>query len=291
MIIFIVVLSVIGQCSDKDSKPASAPAPAAPASSQSASAPTAPETPAPPVATDLNDAKALDVKYGTDGLVYCASGADDYLREASRFAIKWDEIGFFEQKFNKFLTHVSSPGILTMVSDRVSLQNGFGAYERIQLYCEYDTQAKKTIAYSINSPPYHAPPALKPSTESQSPPGVTPKNNEVNGVALLAPANTPVSGHTDNTSAPEHEPPEQRPAIRAHGEPFIIHGVEKRCNDITQLDRALSTSYGAYFDRWTRADFDEAIVWSSTCAQYGWQSIANSRVSLLQARESSAPIR
>lgn len=87
---------------------------------------------------------------------------------------------------------------------------------------------------------------------------------------------------------PAQESQEQRPAIRAHSEPFIIRGVEKRCNDITQLDRALSTSYDQYFDGWTRADYDEAIIWSSACAQYGWQSIANSRVSLLQARETSA---
>jgi hypothetical protein len=289
VIIFFVVLAVIGQCSDKDSKLASAPAPAGPAPGQSAPASTVPQTaPAPPITIDLKDAKALDDKYGTDALVYCASGADDYLRGASKFAFKWDEIGFFEQKFGKILTDVSSPGILTMISDKVSLQNGFGAYERIQLYCEYDTQAKKTIAYSINSPPYHAPPALEPSVESQSPPGVTLTNNEFNGIAPPAPANTPVSGHANTTAAPEREPPEQRPAIRAHGEPFVIRGIEKHCNDITQLDRALSTQYDLYFDGWTRADYDEAIIWSSACAQYGWQSIAKSRVSLLQARETSA---
>jgi hypothetical protein len=145
------VLAAIGQCSDKDSKPAGAPAPAPAASEPAAApAPTVPETTAAPaVATDLNDAKALDEKYGTDALVYCASDADDYLRGASKFAFKWDEIGFFDQKFDKILTHVSSPGILTLASNKVSLQNGFGAYERIELLCKYDTQAKKVLGYSI----------------------------------------------------------------------------------------------------------------------------------------------
>jgi hypothetical protein len=133
VIVFFVILSVIGRCSDKNSKPESASAPAA----------------APPVATDLNDAKALDEKYGTDALVNCEVGADDYLRAASKFAFKWDEIGFFEHKFDQYRSHASSPGILTMVSDKASLQNGFGAYQRIELACKYDTQAKKVLEYSI----------------------------------------------------------------------------------------------------------------------------------------------
>jgi hypothetical protein len=36
-----------------------------------------------------------------------------------------------------------------MVSNKVSLQNGFGAYERIELLCDYDTQSKKILRYSI----------------------------------------------------------------------------------------------------------------------------------------------
>jgi hypothetical protein len=104
---------------------------------------------------------------------------------------------------------------------------------------------------------------------------------------------SPVPQAIDQSPAAPSPPPaqaypEQKPAIRAHSAPFLIRGVEKRCNDITQLDSSLSTSYDAYFDRWTRADYDEAIIWSTECAKYGWQSIAGSRVSLLQAREASA---
>jgi hypothetical protein len=153
VIIVIVVLALIGQCSgsDKDSKPQSAPAPAVePAPSPSPPAPTVHKArPAATVATNLNDAKALDERFGTDALVYCASGADDYLRGSSKFVFKWDEIGFFEQKFDKYLSHVSAPGVLTLVSGKASLQNGFGAYERIELLCEYDTQTKKVLGYSI----------------------------------------------------------------------------------------------------------------------------------------------
>jgi hypothetical protein len=128
VIIVIVVLAVIGQCSgnsSKESKPASA------------------------VNVNLNDAKALDEKYDTAAVVHCASEADDYLRAASKFSFKWDEIGTFEAKFDKFRTQVSAPGVLTMVSNKASLQNGFGAYQRVELLCKYDTQTEKVLEYSI----------------------------------------------------------------------------------------------------------------------------------------------
>jgi hypothetical protein len=152
VIIVFLVLGFLGQHSgsDKNSKPESAAAPAEPTPAESAPASAVPEAvPAPIATTDLNDAKALDEKFGTDALVYCASGADDYLREASKFAFKWDEIGFFEEKFDEYLMHVSSPGVLTVASSKASLQNGFGAYQRIELRCNYDTQAKKVLEYSI----------------------------------------------------------------------------------------------------------------------------------------------
>jgi hypothetical protein len=29
------------------------------------------------------------------------------------------------------------------------LQNGFGAYQRVELLCSYDTQSQKVLSYSI----------------------------------------------------------------------------------------------------------------------------------------------
>jgi hypothetical protein len=125
------------------------------------SANTEPDTAAAPPPPDspavLNDAKALDEKYGIEATVFCGSHADDYLRSVSQYAFKWDDIAFLDAKFDNYLKVVASPGVLTSVSDKVSLQNGFGAYTRIELFCEYDTQTHKTIAYSIGSPPTHSP--------------------------------------------------------------------------------------------------------------------------------------
>jgi hypothetical protein len=157
IIIVIVVLAWIGHCSSSnDVKPENTPVPASPPSTDAPPpAAISPNTPAPTIANDepiLNDAAALDAKYGTEAFLRCGSDADDYLRGVSKFAFKWDEMGFLDAKFDKLRKRVSSPGVLTMISNKVSLQNGFGAYERIELLCNYDTQNKKILGYSIEQP-------------------------------------------------------------------------------------------------------------------------------------------
>ena len=108
VIVVVGVLALMGYCAGNhdDAKPEATPAPAAPAPGPDAPTAAAPNVPAPTVATDLNDAKALDEKFGTDAFVHCGVEADDYLRGVSKFAFKWDEIGFFEQKFDKYRSHV-----------------------------------------------------------------------------------------------------------------------------------------------------------------------------------------
>ena len=81
----------------------------------------------------------------------CASGADDYLRSIAKYDFKWDDVGFLETKFDKFRKQVAAPGVLVLVSDKAKLQNGFGAYQHVELLCSYDTQSKKVLSYSINS--------------------------------------------------------------------------------------------------------------------------------------------
>lgn len=94
----------------------------------------------PPV--DLNSAASLDEKYDIDAVSHCSVEADDYLRSVAKYDFKWQDTGWFEQKFDSYLKVVPSPGVLVMVSDKAMLQNGFGAYQRVELRCAYDTQAK-----------------------------------------------------------------------------------------------------------------------------------------------------
>lgn len=101
---------------------------------------------------DLQDASALDEKYGTDGALKCGYGADDYLRSIAKYDFGWDDAakGFLGVKFGSRLTHVDQPGVLTFVSDRSKLQNGFGGWTHIELLCRYDTQRAQVLGYSSN---------------------------------------------------------------------------------------------------------------------------------------------
>lgn len=108
-----------------------------------------PSSSAPDSADVLNDAKALDDKYDISAVVACASGADDYLRSIAKYDYKWDDTGMFETKFDSYLSRVASPGVLTMISGKAKLQNGFGAYQHIVLRCNYDTQNKSVLSYAF----------------------------------------------------------------------------------------------------------------------------------------------
>jgi hypothetical protein len=106
--------------------------------------PSEPSSPADP----LEDADALDAKYGTDATVYCGDHTDDYLQSIAKYNFKWN-VGVLAIKFDSYLRHVNKPGILTLVSNKASLQNGFGAYKRVTLQCDYDTQHKKVMEYRL----------------------------------------------------------------------------------------------------------------------------------------------
>lgn len=106
--------------------------------------PSEPSSPADP----LEDADALDEKYGTDATVYCGDHADDYLQSIAKYDFKWN-VGLLGTKFDSYLRHVNKPGILTLVSNKASLKNGFGAYRRVTIQCDYDTQHKKVMEYRL----------------------------------------------------------------------------------------------------------------------------------------------
>jgi len=102
----------------------------------------------PPQPVDLSNSAALDQKYGIEAMSHCEVEADDYLKSVAKYEFKWEETGWLEQKFDKYLQDVPAPGVLVMVTNKVMLQNGFGAFQRVELQCAYDTQAK-TTAFTI----------------------------------------------------------------------------------------------------------------------------------------------
>lgn len=95
----------------------------------------------PPTAAQLTDAKYLSDRYGLPADDACADGADDYLRSVANYDYAWDHVGALETKFDDFLLLVKRPGVLTVVTNKAKLQNGFGAFQHVELYCDFDTQA------------------------------------------------------------------------------------------------------------------------------------------------------
>jgi hypothetical protein len=110
-------------------------------------------------AAQLTDAKYLSDRYGLLADTACADGADDYLRSVAKYDYAWDHVGILETKFDDYSLIVKKPGVLTVVSDKAKLQNGFGAFEHVKLFCDFDTQAdyardpgKTVLGYSIDLP-------------------------------------------------------------------------------------------------------------------------------------------
>ena len=97
----------------------------------------------------LNDAQALYANYGMQAAEKCAAGADEYIRSVASHRFHWnDSESALEQRFDHFSSTVSSPGVLTLYSDKASVSNGFGVFAPIRVYCSYDTQSREVLSYA-----------------------------------------------------------------------------------------------------------------------------------------------
>jgi len=101
---------------------------------------------------NLNDADYLSNHYQSLADSGCAHDADGYLRSIAKYDFSWDHTGMLEDKFDKYLPTVKRPGMLTVASQKAKLQNGFGAFQHIELFCDYDTQTLKVVDFWINAP-------------------------------------------------------------------------------------------------------------------------------------------
>jgi hypothetical protein len=134
-----------------------------PAATQTATPP-----PAAPTEADLKDADYLDQHYDIQASTACESWADDYLRQVAKYDFAWDKTGFLESKFDSYSRIVKSPGVLTLITKKAKLQNGFGAFQHVTLVCDYDTQRpyqKDDVTYSVMPPSDEPPPDESPSDD------------------------------------------------------------------------------------------------------------------------------
>ncbi len=105
-----------------------------------------------PLATDsaatLHSAQLLDRKYGLLAADQCAAGADEYLRSFTQHKYVWDDSGAPTDRFGKFCANLTAPGVLTMISDTAKISNGFGDFQPLQVFCNFDTQSREVLSYA-----------------------------------------------------------------------------------------------------------------------------------------------
>jgi uncharacterized protein YecT (DUF1311 family) len=156
------------------------------------------------------DSTYLDNKYSSSANAHCGVEADDYLRSIAKYDFAWDEDakGFLGTKFDKYLNYVTAPGVITLLSSKAKLQNGFGAYEHLSLYCNFDTQSDKVLSFSIEQPlPMTTEPAA-PATSSPSTPPPTSTSSAPPSVAVAAPP-SPASDTGRPSSGEQAGPPSE----------------------------------------------------------------------------------
>lgn len=94
--------------------------------------------------------QALQERFSSDANAVCSVGADNYLRSIARYDFAWDDDakGLLAIKFDKFSKSSAGRGLLTVVSEKAKLANGFGAFSHVNVYCLYDVAAKRVVRFS-----------------------------------------------------------------------------------------------------------------------------------------------
>ena len=101
------------------------------------------------LSANATNAEWLDDKFGVKAAIECSSSADDYLRQVAKYSFQWDETGWLSTKFGQYRTQVPAPGVMRDVSNKLSMQNGFGAFQRMTITCDYDTRKGKVMGYAL----------------------------------------------------------------------------------------------------------------------------------------------
>lgn len=96
----------------------------------------------------LDNAQALHERYGLQAAESCASGADEYIRSITEHRFHWNDADALEPRFDRFESKVAAPGVLTMISNKAAVSNGFGVFKPLTIYCNYDVSSNEVLAYA-----------------------------------------------------------------------------------------------------------------------------------------------
>ncbi len=117
-----------------------------------------------------NNPKALDDRFSSKAQVECSSGADDYLRSIAVHDFAWDDDakGWLGDKFDKFSLQSPGLGLLSLLSTRAKLSNGFGAFQHIEFYCLYNAASGDVVRFSQTDPADDVTPVAGPENHPNS---------------------------------------------------------------------------------------------------------------------------
>jgi hypothetical protein len=98
----------------------------------------------------VNNAQALDERYGLLAAEKCSDGVDDYIRSVTHHRFHWTQTDTLTPRFASFRHAVSAPGVLTLYSTQASVSDGFGNFHPITVDCNYDTESREVLSYSAD---------------------------------------------------------------------------------------------------------------------------------------------
>lgn len=190
-----------------------------------------------------NDPTALDKEFGSEAQAACSARVDDYLREIAKYDFAWDKDaeGLMGVKFDKLSTASAGSGMLTLLTKRAKLSNGFGAFQHMDVYCLYNVSSKDVVRFS----------QYDPAVDVQSPSPV-PKNEITNDTGNAAqnstnpPASDPATTEAENKQYYEEA---KRDALKAYSsQPLDIRKKLAEYAGANTLCRG--SSDGPTIDKW-----------------------------------------
>ncbi len=95
------------------------------------------------------DAKSVHDNDGALAAQACSRGADAYVRSIAGNGFKWEGAATPDERFNREIAVTVAPGITTSVSDKLLLEDGMGAYKRVELVCSYNSEENEVLKYWI----------------------------------------------------------------------------------------------------------------------------------------------
>jgi hypothetical protein len=91
---------------------------------------------------NLENAKYLRKIAGTISEISCKNA----IEKQAKYDFEWTDRLY---KFPSYLVETKAPGILTLVGDKIKMQNAMGAMRFMKYHCDYDIRDKEVLAVRV----------------------------------------------------------------------------------------------------------------------------------------------